>query len=50
MDRRKDPRKFAHQLADYVPEVRAKALEIANQLLVDRTGRITYPLTTTRSW
>ncbi len=35
MDRRIDPTEFADQLADYTPEVRDKAIEIANQLLVN---------------
>ena len=35
MDRSIDPQNFTAQLADYTPEVREKALEIANQLLAD---------------
>ncbi len=38
MDRRINPTKFADQLADYTPEVRDKAIEIANRLLVDHPG------------
>ena len=35
MDRRIPPTDFPEELADFLPDVQAKALEIANQLLQD---------------